>query len=334
VYPSLESAQLVEVVGLARRVACSPATPVLIISEPGGGAEELARLIHDATPGAPHMQFVAVRCRGVAEDVIERDLFGERDARAAQAAPAVERARPGTLFIDEVSHLAETAQARLATFIDAEHRRAPDGGSARQVRVIAGTEVSLGHAVRERRFRSDLFEQLSVMKLRIPPLRERPQDILPLARKLLDGHAKRLGKDIRDLAPAAAAKLRDHVYPGNVRELDAIIERAVILESGDTLDAGSISFEDEAATGALTFLSVMVSRFSEEHGRPPKIVELERAYVVWLLERTRGNRTAVSRILGVSYPTIMKKIIDYGIDLESIVAAARSGGSTHRGRHR
>jgi DNA-binding NtrC family response regulator len=327
-YPSLESAHLAEVIELARRAAGNPAVPVLIVSEPGCGAEELARLIHDATPRPPpplRSRLVSVQCRDAAQATIARELFGKTDGRAADSASPLERARPGTLFIDEVFQLPVAAQARLFAFIVEEQERAAEKIPAACVRVVAATAVSLERAVRDRTFRRDLHERLSPVTLHIPPLRERPQDILPLARKLLRACAKAARKDIHDLTPAAASKLEQHLYPGNIGELGSIIQRAVILETGAALDAGSIWFDERSPAGARTFLSVMVSSFSRDRGRLPRVDEIERAYIIWLLEQTGGNRTAVARIVGVSYPTIMKKITDYDIDFRSAILVARAG---------
>ncbi len=320
--PEFDSPALSAATAIARQLAATRSVPVLIAAERGAPAEELARFIHVASGNAPDRNWVAVRCRGVPERVIEVELFGDSDgnSHAAGIRPAIERARPGTLFIESVSDLGVTSQTQLEAFIEAERRldnaTTPDAAareSAAPVRVVATATVDLKSAVRQRLFRAGLFEQLSVMTISIPPLRTRLPDIVRLARRYARDCGRAAGKEIAALSPEATAKLVDYPYPGNERELRAVIERAVIIERTSILGADSVSFSTDDVAHEL-FPGYAPSRFAQEHGRPPTLSQIERAYISWMLKYTDGNRTAASRLLGISYPTIVKKMNDYGID--------------------
>ncbi len=310
--PEFDSPALSAATAIARQLAATPSVPVLIAAERGAPAEELARFIHGASCHASESNWVAVRCRGVPERVIEVELFGDGDARTPGIRPATERARPGTLFIESVSDLGMAAQTRLEAFIEGQRRH--DGvmpACAAPVRVVAAA-VDLKSAVRQRLFLADLYEQLSVMTITIPPLRTRLPDIVRLARRYACDCGRAAGKEIAALSPEATAKLVDYPYPGNERELRAVIERAVIIERTSILGADSVSFSTDDVAHDL-FPGYAPSRFAHEHGRPPTLSQIERAYISWMLKYTDGNRTAASRLLGISYPTIVKKMNDYGI---------------------
>jgi DNA-binding NtrC family response regulator len=306
---------------VAEQVAASPDTPVLIVAEPGCGADELAEVIHLATPGVVDGRFVSIRCRGAAESAIHRDLLDAVGEKRGGAGSAAEPLLSGTLFVEDVSLLGDDDQARLSAFIDEQRRGAVGTGGSGRVRVIGGVGVPLEVVAQRRSFRADLREQLSVVKLVIPPLRDRPNEIVVLARIFLANRSRILGKTITDLSDRAIAKLVRHTYSGNARELAAIIERAVILETDAVLQERSVTFDDLAGGGAGGFFTEMF--LSTPAARPPSLEELERAYITWLLKRTLGNRTEAARTLGVSYPTIMKKIHDYQIDLDALVPRRR-----------
>jgi DNA-binding NtrC family response regulator len=325
--PEFDSPALSAATAIARQLAATRSVPVLIAAESGAPAEELARFIHVASGNAPDRNWVAVRCRGLPERVIEVELFGDSDgnSRAAGMRPAIEHARPGTLFIESISDLSVTAQTQLEAFIETERqlddattRDAGARASAAPVRVVATASIDLKSAVRQRRFRAGLLEQLSVITISIPPLRTRLPDIVRLARRYARDCGRAAGKEIAALSPEATAKLADYPYPGNERELRAVIERAVIVERTATLGADSVSFSTGEGAHDL-FPGYAPSRFAQEHGRPPTLSQIERAYIAWMLKYTDGNRTAASRLLGISYPTIVKKMNDYGIDLREIL---------------
>ena len=319
--PELDTPTLSAATAIARQLGATRGVPVLIAAERGTPAEELARLIHVASGNAPDRNWVAIRCRGVPERVIEVELFGDAESRAAGTEPAIERTRPGTLFIESASDLGVAAQTQLESFIEAERRHdeatTPETTTA-PVRVVAAASVDLKSAVRQRLFRAGLLEQLSVMTIAIPPLRARLADIVRLARRYARDCGRAAGREITALSAEATAKLVDYPYPGNERELRAVIERAVIIERASILGAASISFSTDDGTQDL-FPGYAPSRLALEHGRPPTLSQVERAYISWMLKYTDGNRTAASRLLGISYPTIVKKMNDYGIDLREFL---------------
>jgi NtrC-family two-component system response regulator AlgB len=319
--PLAETPALVELFELARRVAKSPDTPVLILGERGTGIDDLARFIHDETPSHRGHAFTSVRCDGAGDEQLERILIGL--GRATAGAKAKDDGRPGTLFLDDVGALGAVAQEHLARFLDEERagaRRSPSRGC---VRVIVGAREPIAALVEHGRFRDDLRETFSVVRCRIPPLRERPDDIVSTAELLVRDRAALMGKAVRGISAPAARKLRGHRFPGNLRELEAVVERAVIYEASDVLGPDSVVFFDDPEPGFLTSFSDTLLRSLGKASEPPSLAQLERAYITWLLARTNGNRTAAARILRVSYPTIAKKIADYKIEAPKLGAAVK-----------
>jgi DNA-binding NtrC family response regulator len=180
-------------------------------------------------------------------------------------------------------------------------------------RFVAATHRDLEASVSQGTFRLDLFHRLDVFRIRIPPLRERREDVLPLARFFLAEFTARAAKPIRTLAPETERRLLNYAYPGNVRELRNVIERAVILETGTTLAPGSVLLRDDDKPAPAA--AAAAPDLGGPTGDPPSLEQVEKAYLLQLLERAGGNRTQVARWMGVSYPTVMKKITDYGVDM-------------------
>jgi two-component system response regulator AtoC len=300
------------VVALAEKVAASPDTTVLVTGETGTGKEVVARLLHVRTPGRGDAPFVEMNCAAVPETLLESELFGHErgaftDAKHARAG-LLEQAEGGTLFLDEIGDMPLATQAKLLKVLETQSFRRLGGARdlGADVRFVAATHRDLEAEVAGGRFRLDLFHRLDVFRIAVPPLRERKDDVAPLARFFLADLAARAGKPIRDLTPAAVAKLLGYPFPGNVRELRNVIERGVILEDGDALSADAILLRARAephGPGA------------DEAERPPTLAEVEKAYVERLLERARGNKSQVARWMEVSYPTVVKKIADYAIDV-------------------
>jgi len=303
------------------KVAGSPATTVLIQGESGAGKEFVATLIHQRTQVRADEPFVEINCASLPEQLLESELFGyERgaftDAKASKRG-LFEAADRGTIFLDEIGEMGPSTQAKLLKVLETMSFRRLGGTRDHKVdvRVVAATNKDLVREVQAGHFRLDLYHRLDVFHLQLPPLRERREDILPLARFFLERFAGGMGKAIRKLSTEAEQILHRYSYPGNVRELRNLIERAVILESGDAISAQSIVITgggpgpDRAAGSAGSFFSID----SAPDGTPPTLMELERAYIARLLDHAGGNRTQVARLLGVSYPTVAKKIADYGI---------------------
>ncbi|HXI57929.1 MAG TPA: sigma-54 dependent transcriptional regulator [Polyangia bacterium] len=329
-----ESSAMRQVLAMVEKVAVATDTTVLIQGESGTGKELIADLIHRRTPVRCNEPFVEINCASVPEALLESELFGyERGAftdAKQQKRGLFEEADGGTLFLDEVGELPVNTQAKLLKVLeDTTFRRL--GGTRDltvNVRVLAATNKDLAAEVKRGVFRLDLYHRLDVFHIHIPPLRERREDILPLARHFLAKFAVRLRKPASRFAPETERRLSGYDYPGNVRELRNLIERAVILsgqEHGDDEIAPDCLVISGAALGAAPAAGTTTATtapapgpefFSlslEEGGRPPALATLERAYIARLLEFAGGNRTQVARLLGVSYPTIAKKIADYGL---------------------
>jgi two-component system response regulator AtoC len=305
------------VLDLVGKVATSPDTTVLVEGESGTGKQLVAHLVHVQTPGRRDAPFVELNCAAIPETLLESELFGfERGAftDAKRAKPGLlEEAEGGTLFLDEVGDMPLATQAKLLKVLETQVFRRLGGTRdiATDVRFVAATHRDLAEEVRTGRFRLDLFHRLDVFRVRIPPLRERPDDVLPLARFFLADLAARAGKAIGGLAPATEQRLAAYAFPGNVRELRNVIERAVVLETGPVLGEASVILRDRPAQPAPTSAPPGAPPQSEP---PPSLAEVERAYVEALLQRAGGNKSQVARWMGVSYPTVQKKIADYGLE--------------------
>ena len=314
-----ESQAMRRVVELAGKVAASPDTTVLVEGETGTGKELVAHLVHVKTPRRGDAPLVELNCAAIPETLLEAELFGhERGAftDAKRAKPGLlEQAEGGTVFLDEVGDMPLATQAKLLKVLETQVFRRLGGTRdlVADVRFVAATHRDLRAGVEAGGFRLDLFHRLDVFHIHIPPLRERREDVLPLARFFLAELAARAGKGIASLAPETERRLLAYSFPGNVRELRNVIERAVILETGRALSPDAVMLRRDDRPHPPARPEYLPPE--AEGGPPPSLQEVERAYLVRLLARAGGNRTQVARWMGVSYPTVMKKIVDYGIDL-------------------
>jgi two-component system, NtrC family, response regulator AtoC len=308
-----------QAVDLCEKVALSRDTTVLIEGESGTGKELLARLVHVQTPGRSEAPFIELNCASIPETLLEHELFGHEKGVVAETKKArpglLEQAEGGTLFLDEIGDMPLSTQAKLLKVLEMQVFRRLGGSQdlAVDVRFISSTHRDLDAAVRSGEFRLDLFHRLDVFHVRIRPLRERREDILPLARFFLAQFATRTRKQIDGLSQETEKRLLSYPFPGNVRELRNVIERAVILESGSVLSPTSVMLREEEHHPAAVEIPLLAEAMGS--ATPPTLEEMEKAYLMRLLERAEGNRSQVARWMGVSYPTVMKKITDYGIDL-------------------
>jgi two-component system response regulator AtoC len=306
------SAAMQAVLELVDKVAASPDTTVLVEGESGTGKQLVAHLVHVKTTGRSDAPFVELNCAAIPETLLESELFGfERGAftDAKRAKPGLlEEAEGGTLFLDEVGDMPLATQAKLLKVLETQVFRRLGGTRdlSTDVRFVAATHRDLAAEVRAGRFRLDLFHRLDVFRIAIPPLRERPADVLPLARFFLADLAARAGKAISGLAPGTERRLSAYAFPGNVRELRNVIERAVVLEDGRVLGDAAVILRGERTAPP--------SPAAAADGPPPSLAEVERTYLAGLLQRAGGNKSQVARWMGVSYPTVQKKIADYGLD--------------------
>ncbi len=292
------------------RISTTPRSPVLLLGPTGSGKEVLARHLHALShPGqAP---FVQVNCAALPESVVESELFGHEkgaftDARSARRG-LVEAAHGGTLFLDEVGELPLALQAKLLTFLDSGNYRRVGSSSedTSLARVVAATNRDLREEIRAGRFREDLWFRLSVFALHVPPLRERTEDILPLAEALLAELGGELGRKGAALGPLARERMLRYPFPGNVRELRNVLERALVLEPGPELELPVLDGQPErlaaATAGGGPFLIP---------GVPIPMEELERRYARHVLEQLGGRRVEAAKALGLSYPTFLKRLED------------------------
>jgi len=309
-------------VGLAGRVAGSDAT-VLITGESGTGKEVFARYIHRQSPRADG-PFVAINCAAIPENMLEAVLFGyEKGAftGAYQANPGkFEQANGGTLLLDEISEMDLGLQAKLLRVL--QEREVERLGGRKliplDVRVLATSNRSLRDEVATGRFREDLFYRLSVFPLPLPALRERPGDILPLARRMMERRAGGQGLPPQ-LADAACRKLQSHPWPGNVRELDNVIQRALILSAGRRVEAEDICLEacapmpaPAAAPSVMAMTPVVPAELGDD------LRSHEQGLIIDALKAVNGSRKAAAERLGISPRTLRYKLArlrEAGIEL-------------------
>jgi len=289
-----------QVLSFAVRVARSEATTVLLEGESGTGKDLMAQFLHYSSNRRTG-PFVAVNCSAIPEALLESELFGREpgaytDART-QKKGLLEVARGGTLFLDEVGDLSPAVQAKFLRVLEQQSFRRLGGLQDIEVdlRVIAATNRDLSGAVQTGAFRLDLFHRLSVIQIAPPPLREHPEDILPLANHFVRQHNLRYKANISGIAPATAKILEAYDWPGNVRELRNVIERAILLEEGNMLQPGSIQFASRHAR--------TLERRAPEQAAPKADLSLknsERNLIVQALEKTGGNKTKAAALLGIS----------------------------------
>lgn len=306
------SARMRAAVELMKRVADYRST-VLFSGENGTGKELLGRALHYSS-NRKDAPFVAVSCSGMPDQLLEAELFGQERGAFIDATRtkrgALEEAQGGTLFLKEICHLAPFLQVRLLKALQEGISRRV-GGSRDipvDVRVMAAAVGDLDEAVREDRFREDLFYRLNVITIRVPPLRERRDDLPLLATMLLQRFARETATPVRSLTPDALEALLRYSWKGNVRELENVIERAVLLADGPTIDAARLaaSLVEEDGDGLLAL-------GPEDCSIKKVVARVEEELIRRALRKTGGNRTTASRILEISHRTLLYKIKDYAI---------------------
>ncbi|MBV1860183.1 MAG: sigma 54-interacting transcriptional regulator [Nannocystaceae bacterium] len=304
--PALEfSLQLIE------RCADTDST-VLITGESGSGKELLARAVHQGSPRAAR-PFVAVNCAALPETLVESELFGHAKgaytgANSARAGRVL-AAQGGTLFLDEVGDLPLSAQAKLLRTLQ-EREVTPVGSDtavACDLRVVAATHRDLRAMVDAGEFRLDLYYRLNVIRVHAAPLRERPEDIVPLAEHFISMFNERAGRNVRGLTPQTAAMLASHTWPGNVRELSNAIERAVVLSSSAILEATALGLEPAAGVKKPSTTNTV-----EELDLRTAIKKVEGQVIARALEKAGGNRTEAASILGLNRTTLVEKLRKLG----------------------
>ncbi|MBE1237763.1 sigma-54-dependent Fis family transcriptional regulator [Phaeovibrio sulfidiphilus] len=309
------------VVRLADQVAASDAS-VLITGESGTGKEVLARYIHRKSKRSAG-RFIAVNCAAIPEGLLESELFGhEKGAFTGAVARRIgrfEEASGGTLLMDEISEMDVRLQAKLLRVIQ---EREIDRLGGRQpvkvnVRILATSNRDMAQAVREKTFREDLYYRLNVIRLAIPPLRERPADILHLADHFLRRFSEENCTPLRPFSAGVRARLLAHPWPGNVRELENTVHRAVLLASGPEIDDSALILADDDLSGARRDASAgSPGGTGSLVGRT--VSDVERDLILDTLRHTLGNRTHAATLLGISIRTLRNKLRQYtdeGLDV-------------------
>lgn len=303
---------------LVRRVA-DTRTSVLITGESGTGKELVARALHH---GSRRQDFpmVAVNCGAIPENLMESELFGHTKGSFTGAHVAkigmFSAANQGTIFLDEVGELPMHLQVKLLRVL--QERRIRPVGSVQEepidVRVIAATNQDLEEAIRSGRFREDLYYRLNVIRLEIPPLRERREDIPLIARHFLKRFATEMDRAIEDFSPEATELLLAYDFPGNVRELENIVERAVTFETTRAVTRESLPPSVANGDTRLRGLTSELTVPPEGMDLEGLLAELERGLLVQALERTGGNRTEAAKLLRISFRSLRYKLDKYDIN--------------------
>jgi two-component system response regulator FlrC len=308
-----EDPQMKKLLAYLRKAAASDAT-VMIQAESGTGKELVARYVHANSPRAAR-DFVAVNCAAVPENLLESELFGYEKGAFTGASSAkegkFELADGGTLLLDEISEMSNLLQAKLLRVLQEKEIDKVGGRKPIpvDVRVIASTNTDLNERVRSGAFREDLYYRLNVVPISIPPLRERPADVLALARYFVGRYAR--GRELT-ISDAALDAMAAHPWPGNVRELENSVQRAVIVSSGEKVEIGP---EDIFAPG----LSAAAAPAAGAVQPGTTVREMEQELILATLKRTGGNRTEAARQLGISLRTLRNKINEYreqGIEID------------------
>jgi DNA-binding NtrC family response regulator len=292
---------------LIRRIA-DTATNVLITGESGTGKELVAKAIHYNSPRKDR-PYIPVNSAAIPETLLESELFGHvrgafTDAKTDRVG-LFEKADGGTLLLDEISELPLSLQAKLLRVLqDKEVRRVGSDQSVKlDVRVIAASNLDLDEEIKLRRFRSDLFYRLNVIHIHIPPLRERRDDILLLAHHFLKKYQQETGKSVTGISESALSLLMRHPWPGNIRELENAIERAVILARGDQIMPEDLP---SSVTGGQDDYVILDKALEQSL----TLNELEGEYITRVLERTGGNKARTAQILGIDRKTLYRKLED------------------------
>jgi transcriptional regulator with PAS, ATPase and Fis domain len=296
------------------RVAATPRTTVLITGESGVGKELVAREVHrrSARRDAP---FVAVNCASLGEGLLEAELFGYAPGAFTGALPGgreglLASAHGGSILLDEIGEMEPALQARLLRVLQ-ERTYRPVGSDVDRpldVRILAATNRDLGQMVAEGRFREDLYYRLNVLSIRVPSLRDRIEDVLPLANGFLAECGAEIGVAPAGFSEACVERLQCHTWPGNVRELRNVIERAVLMARDELVTVEHLGLERASSSSTNDSGPGLVLPVSDRSLR-----NVERALIERVLVETEGNRSQAARLLGVNRATLYNKLRAYGL---------------------
>jgi DNA-binding NtrC family response regulator len=309
-----EDPQLLDVLKVVKKVAPTDST-ILIYGESGTGKELIAEALH-LNSGRKSKPFVPINCGALPKDLQESELFGYVKGAFTGAQTnkkgLFEEANGGTIFLDELGEMELPLQVKLLRFLQ-DHKIYRIGDSKPllvDVRVVCATNKDLKKLIAEKKFREDLYYRVNVISLNLPPLRERKSDIPVLAQYFIDKYCERFVRPESKLSPEAIQELSSYDWPGNIRELQNVLERSVILSDGPII--GSEHFPKD-----LTEPHVNVSDILDEN---PTLDELERRYILETLKASRGNKVVTCERLGISTTTLWRKLKQYGVAQESDLA--------------
>jgi two-component system response regulator PilR (NtrC family) len=311
---------MAEVFELVAKVATTRSN-LLVYGESGTGKELVARAVHFASPRKSG-PFVAIHCAALPETLLESELFGHEKGAFTDAhrrrIGSFEEAHGGTLFLDEIGEVPQQVQVKLLRVIQERTLRRVGGNEdiPVDVRLVAATHRDLEEAVRQGKFREDLFYRLNVIQVRIPPLRERKDDIPLLAHHFLKKYSRDLGKTFRSISSEAMDLLLRHPWPGNVRELENVIERAATLENADVIGVGSLPPSMRAQTASRRE-AVPLELPADGMDLERVLDDLERSLLSQALSRAGGVRTEAARLLGITFRSIRYRLRKHGFDVES-----------------
>ncbi len=321
VVPS-RSPGMLEIYDTIRRISAGEATTVLIEGESGVGKDVIAGLIHRTSLRADY-PFLEINCAALPEQLLESELFGHEKGAftdaVAQKLGLMELANNGTLFLDEIGEMSAQIQVKLLRVLEKRTFRRVGGlqDISVDVRIVCATNRNLATEIRRGTFREDLYYRLNVVRLEVPPLRERPEDILPLARHFLEIYTQKFGKSFRALAADSEQALQAYHWPGNIRELRNLMERAVLLDDGSTLTADQLRMEpdDGEPAGLSERLSGVLDRPLGEDGVDLEalVLEFEEAMVRKAYRAAGGNQSRAARLLNLNRDKFRYRLKQFGL---------------------
>jgi transcriptional regulator with PAS, ATPase and Fis domain len=301
---------MLKLLELVARVSQVDST-ILVTGESGVGKERIARMVHERSTRSQR-EMVAINCGALPETLLESELFGHAKGSFTGAtqdrAGLFEEASGGTLFLDEIGEVTPAMQVKLLRVLQEQEVRRVGENKNRSVdvRVIAATNRNLAKEVEAGRFRQDLYYRLRVIELAVPPLRERREDILALARELLAAAAVRTKSKATSFTPAAVDQLQRYAWPGNVRELENALERAAVMARGSRIDVGDLPAEIAGA---------IATSWAPGDERP--LAQVEKDYILAVLDAHGGNRKKTAKQLDIAPATLYRRLAAYGVTGES-----------------
>jgi two-component system response regulator PilR (NtrC family) len=307
--------EMLKIYATIKKVANTPAN-ILILGESGTGKELVARAIHDnsARSGMP---FKAINSGGIPENLLESELFGYMKGSFTGAyadRPGLfEMARGGTMFLDEIGELPPVLQVKLLRVVQEKTFRRIGGAEDIKVdvRIISATNQNLEEKVKKGEFREDLFYRLNVIPIHMPPLRERKEDIPLLTNHFVEKYSREFGKEIRTISSYALELLMDHAFPGNIRELENIIERSVAMETSNIILPENLVLSSNAASGVTNFNIEIPDKGIDLN---EEIEKVEKKMIEKALQKAKGSKTKAAEILHVSFDSLRYRIEKLGVE--------------------